>query len=403
MDLFFNRACIWDRDTYYTPSWALKIETAREQFLNFVREFHLLFVDLLEAVNGCNDALSRIADKLETCRMYECAGINTKHLEEDSASVGFRRSCLAYLAIDVLRSPEKDINTAARVRALALLYNFKLDAIASSFAEHKQNFILPDTARYEPVEDLIPRSFMQRPEEKGGTPHNDLFFHNTKIWEIFEIRQKGDINSRMNLDRGLAKLLQKYPAETVQTLLSILRMHDIHHDVRKVVFHMLVGLSQLDSVQKGELFGIMASYRLDGQRGDISSLQSRIGATTGVGASFGDDGLNSLSEDQLRARLRQTNTYMLMLEEKLAELAAPASTSAAPFADPQGYFKVLGLSPRTASKDFDLLLNACYRTLALKRHPDKGGNRQEFQELQKAYEKLSDPTLRRQYLAGSCV
>jgi hypothetical protein len=93
------------------------------------------------------------------------------------------------MVIDVLRSPENAIPTAARIRAFELLYRcFDLDVIASSFERYNLEFKLPYSAKNEPVEDMIPRSFMQIPEEKGGIPHNDLFFQNIKIREIFRIR-----------------------------------------------------------------------------------------------------------------------------------------------------------------------------------------------------------------------
>ncbi|KIW21760.1 uncharacterized protein PV07_12812 [Cladophialophora immunda] len=108
------------------------------------------------------------------------------------------------------------------------------------------------------------------------------------------------------------------------------------------------------------------------------------------------------SAEQLRARLRQTITYPEWLEGKVAGIALKMSGNTAPVADPKGYFQVLGLDPRTVPEGFELLLTACYRTLARTRHPDKTGGEttEEFKKLQEAYEKLSDKTFREQYLAG---
>jgi hypothetical protein len=353
-------------------------------------------VDLLQAINGSGVAISNIKDKLETHKLYASADIDPKFLEKDNSSVEFRQSCLAYLVIDVLRSPDEAIGTAARVCALELLHqHFDLEAVASSFKKNDIGFKLPYSAKEEPVEDMIPRSFMERPEEKGGTPHNDLFLKNAKVREIFRVRQHYGL--KMDFDAGVSILLQQHAAETVQTLLSLLRANDWAID-RKLVFHTLVGLSKLDHIQKGELFGVKASYRAVDQHGKLSGLQSRVGATTGVGAGFGDD-LDSLSHEQLKARLQQTINYLHLVEENLASKAGNPGASTSPsggrFTDPKGYFKVLGLASSNIPEDFEILLTACYRTLARKMHPDKAGNTlantQAFQNLSTAYETLKDP------------
>jgi DnaJ family protein A protein 2 len=57
------------------------------------------------------------------------------------------------------------------------------------------------------------------------------------------------------------------------------------------------------------------------------------------------------------------------------------------------YYDILGV-PKTASeKD----IQKAYRKLALKCHPDKGGDEEEFKELSKAYDCLSDPEKRQVY------
>jgi hypothetical protein len=375
--------------------------------LNFLRQYHLLYVDLLQAINGSDEAISNIKDKLQDKhKLYANADIDPKFLKADNRSVEFRQSCLAYLVIDVLSSPDKAIGTAARVCALELLYqHFDLDAVASSFDKNRLGFTLPYSAKDEPVEDMIPRSFMERPEEKGGTPHNDLFLNNAKVRGIFQVHQHYGL--KMNFDKGLSILLQEHAAETVQTLLSLIRLNSgaIAID-RGLVFHALVGLSKLDHIQKGELFGVKASYRAFDKDGKLSGLQSRVGATTGVGAGFGDE-LDSLSREQLKARLRQTINYLHLVEANLASRAGNSgayatSSSGKHFTDSKGYFKVLGLDSTNIPKNFDIILTACYRTLARKMHPDKAGNTpantEAFQHLLTAYETLIDPRKREEYL-----
>lgn len=57
------------------------------------------------------------------------------------------------------------------------------------------------------------------------------------------------------------------------------------------------------------------------------------------------------------------------------------------------YYEILGVD---ANADVDTIKRA-YRTLASKHHPDKGGDTGKFQEIQAAYDVLSDPERRRQY------
>ena len=57
------------------------------------------------------------------------------------------------------------------------------------------------------------------------------------------------------------------------------------------------------------------------------------------------------------------------------------------------YYEILGV-PKTASYQD---IRKAYRKLAKTKHPDKGGNEQEFQELQQAYEVLSDENKRKIY------
>lgn len=57
------------------------------------------------------------------------------------------------------------------------------------------------------------------------------------------------------------------------------------------------------------------------------------------------------------------------------------------------YYDILGV-PKSASDDD---IKKAYRKLAREKHPDKGGNTEEFQKIQKAYEILSDNTKRSEY------
>jgi DnaJ-class molecular chaperone len=57
------------------------------------------------------------------------------------------------------------------------------------------------------------------------------------------------------------------------------------------------------------------------------------------------------------------------------------------------YFNILGVN-KTASEDE---IKKAYRGLAMKHHPDRGGDSNKFQEIEEAYRVLSDPNQRQQW------
>ncbi|CAM9967594.1 unnamed protein product [Scytosiphon promiscuus] len=61
--------------------------------------------------------------------------------------------------------------------------------------------------------------------------------------------------------------------------------------------------------------------------------------------------------------------------------------------DNEGYYKVLGVGKTVDAGS----ITKAYRKLAKKKHPDKGGDPEEFKALAEAYEVLSDPKKRRLY------
>jgi curved DNA-binding protein len=57
------------------------------------------------------------------------------------------------------------------------------------------------------------------------------------------------------------------------------------------------------------------------------------------------------------------------------------------------YYNILGVSKTASSEE----LKKAYRKLASQHHPDKGGDTAKFQQIQEAYDTLSDPAKRQRY------
>ena len=57
------------------------------------------------------------------------------------------------------------------------------------------------------------------------------------------------------------------------------------------------------------------------------------------------------------------------------------------------YFKILGVDQSASEDD----IKKAYRGLAMKHHPDRGGDQNKFQEVEEAYRVLSDPNQRQQW------
>ncbi len=61
--------------------------------------------------------------------------------------------------------------------------------------------------------------------------------------------------------------------------------------------------------------------------------------------------------------------------------------------DMKDYYKILGVERTASSED----IKKAYRSLAMKYHPDRGGDEKKFQEIQEAYSVLSDDQKKAEY------
>jgi DnaJ-class molecular chaperone len=59
----------------------------------------------------------------------------------------------------------------------------------------------------------------------------------------------------------------------------------------------------------------------------------------------------------------------------------------------KNYFNILGITENASEED----IKKAYRKLAMKHHPDRGGDQNQFQEIQEAYSVLTDPQKRSQW------
>lgn len=59
----------------------------------------------------------------------------------------------------------------------------------------------------------------------------------------------------------------------------------------------------------------------------------------------------------------------------------------------KNYFDILGVSPEASDDE----IKKAYRSLAMKHHPDRGGDQAKFQDIQEAYDTLSNPQKRAEW------
>lgn len=392
----FDRSAIRDDERYHYNNSISRNEAAVAS-LNLLKEYNLAYITFLKAINGSIDAEQALKELFTTNLFFERVHINTKTLNSEIDWPSFITALLAYITLNIVYSPEKNIGTRARIKALEFIRdNFEVEKVAKTFQKFELGYYAWDE-KNEPLYNMIPKRFVTNATEAGGTAHNNLFLKNAYIKKIFNVTT--GYNGSINFDAGIATMLNKYPAELLQVLQSLMKCDIFGMRIdRKFIFLTLVSLSKLDGIQKGQIFGEKASFRNNGQ----SSLESRADWFLGK-ESFGnylsEDELNSLSTDDLKTRVRQQAYRITQLEHELVEKEKPTVLQYINVNnDPKGYYACLLLHPDTPEDNFEELLTRHYRVLALKYHPDKvTGNKDKFQQLNEAYEFLKDAANRRDY------
>lgn len=237
----------------------LREQTAIASHLDLARQYNFAYMALLRAANGSPEALERLKSAFNEGTIFDDARTQTAFLNnrhEDRLS----QAMLGHLSLDVLRSPDREITTAARIRVLEMLRShFHVDAIAQAVtAKAESGFSLRYT---DDVHDLVPQRFLTDPARQGVS-HTRLFFKNEKIKQLF-IENLNDDRWTVDMGDCAADLSRKYPKETMQALISLLRLAHDRID-QPSVFRAMVALTTLDEPRRQAIFGVGASYRNGG-------------------------------------------------------------------------------------------------------------------------------------------
>lgn len=308
-------------------------------YLNLMKQYNLAYVDFLRAANRSDEALGRLKTLLAEGNILDVAGVQAEYLDIDAQTLVHQIS--GHLCLDVLRCADTEIPTPARIRALEIAgEHFNVAAVATALSEARPNGLA--VSFHEKTYDLIPQRFITNEEERTK-PHASRFFRNEYVRSIFP----GSAHNSRPFNLSVTELYSKYPEETVQTLISILRLDNSGSEMRASAFQALINLTNFDEPLKERIFGENASYRNGGE--------SRIESV--VTDSGGD----------------------------LAN-------------DPAGYFRALCLHPDTPDEDVGALAEAIYSVLASKYGVGASkSNAQLAAKIAEAYDVLSDPAKLQQY------
>lgn len=99
----------------------------------------------------------------------------------------------------------------------------------------------------------------------------------------------------------------------------------------------------------------------------------------------------------------EVTDYLEYLEKRIDQLMETKLRFATQIADHQGFFKTLGFDANIQPDKVGQLLRTHYTDLVKTWHPDRGGNKEQMQKINEAFEKMRDPITRAQDLSGKSV
>lgn len=243
----------------------LSMRSAITTHLELVKQYNLAYVAMLRAANGSEQALAELKAAFAEGKIFDIAGTPKASLNrgEDQRLL---QAMLGHLSLDILRSPDPDITTAARIGALEMVRDhFDVDAIAKAVVAEGESGIMLHYRDH--AGDLIPQTFQTNAER--NLSHTQSFWENAQIKQILDNRD--DDGWKTDIEAAVNELSLKYRKETVQTLVSFLRYPNARVDGASV-FRALIGLTELEGPRRQRIFGQDASYRNNGVSRDNSTV-----------------------------------------------------------------------------------------------------------------------------------
>jgi len=250
----FGYAVLYDLEPVRTTDVRAEAVTSH---LELVKQYNLAYIDFLRAANGSDEALSRLEANLVNGGMLSAAGVRMALRDIDASSL--LHSIQGHLCLNVLRCPDPEVPTAARIRALEIVQDhFDVTAIAEVLGGEAGKGLR--VRGHERIFDLIPERFIANEEERTKS-HASRFLRNEVVQSI--LFDNGRRARPFNL--SVFELYSKYPEETVQMLVSIMRVAGSEPQAKSAAFRALISLTMLDESSKERIFGENASYRNGGK------------------------------------------------------------------------------------------------------------------------------------------
>jgi hypothetical protein len=404
MSAFFKEHSIVDQQNMFGQSHQITRQEAAVCYLNFLREYSLVYITYLQAINGEQQALKLLIESFTTDKLFIASDVRKAVINQQDKPK-FLLAILTQLTFKILFFEGNIITTIARVRALEIIIdNFNITEVAKAFSRFAgKDYDLCSIFENTKVFNLIPKALVTEASETGTQPHNKLFFKNKTIKKIFKIPDDENFPTKNNLPMAISEIVSHYQGHAIHILHSTLRCQGLWTEEFTFVFTAMFQLAKLDDIQKEAMFGDNAAYRHGGENKMDESAQSGwVLGLTSFGSYLDEDELNQLGDEQLRIRVRQQAYRIYQLESALLKAQKDGILNGLNFQnDPKDYLKRLLMPADLADEEFEETLKQHYRVLARDYHPDSQagtGHHELFTQLQEAYEFLSNRMNRRDYL-----